>query len=199
MGKSSPRARHLPLRHRRARRSRDAVQPGDVQARDRQPLLSSEARIDSSRLRTGRLEDTDWRKLGDALGKLSEAPLFIDDTPSISLMEIRAKCRRLKQKHGLDLVIVDYLQLMQSHRRVDSRQQEVAEISRGLKMLAKELDVPVIALSQLSRQPESRTDKRPSSPTSARADRSSRTPTSSGSSTATRCTTRTAPTRASRS
>ncbi len=124
-------------------------------------LLSSEARIDSSRLRTGRLEDTDWRKLGDALGTLSEAPLFIDDTPSISLMEIRAKSRRLKQKHGLDLIIVDYLQLMQSHRRVDSRQQEVAEISRGLKMLAKELDVPVMALSQLSRQPETRTDKRP--------------------------------------
>jgi replicative DNA helicase len=124
-------------------------------------MLSSEARIDSSRLRTGRLEDTDWRKLGDALGSLSEAPLFIDDTPSISLMEIRAKARRLKQKHGLDLIIVDYLQLMQSHKRVDSRQQEVAEISRGMKMLAKELDVPVIALSQLSRQPESRTDKRP--------------------------------------
>lgn len=124
-------------------------------------LLSSEARIDSSRLRTGRLEDADWRKLGDALGSLSEAPMFIDDTPSITLMEIRAKCRRLKQRKGLDLVIVDYLQLMQSHRRVDSRQQEVAEISRGLKMLAKELDVPVIALSQLSRQPESRTDKRP--------------------------------------
>jgi replicative DNA helicase len=124
-------------------------------------MLSAEARIDSSRLRTGRLEDTDWRKLGDALGSLSEAPLFIDDTPSISLMEIRAKCRRLKQKEGLDLVIVDYLQLMSSHRRVDNRQQEVAEISRGMKMLAKELDVPVIALSQLSRQPESRTDKRP--------------------------------------
>jgi replicative DNA helicase len=124
-------------------------------------LLSSEARIDSSRLRTGRLEDTDWRKLGDALGSLSEAPLFIDDTPSITLMEIRAKSRRLKQKHGLDLVIVDYLQLMQSHRRSENRQQEVSEISRGLKMLAKELDVPVVALSQLSRQPESRTDKRP--------------------------------------
>jgi replicative DNA helicase len=124
-------------------------------------LLASEARIDSQRIKTGRLEDADWRKLGDALGKLSEAPLFIDDTPSISLMEIRSKCRRIKQRHGLDLVIVDYLQLMQSHRRVDSRQQEVAEISRGLKMLAKELDVPVIALSQLSRQPESRTDKRP--------------------------------------
>jgi replicative DNA helicase len=124
-------------------------------------MLSAEARIDSSKLRTGRLEDTDWRKLGDALGSLSEAPLFIDDTPSISLMEIRAKCRRLKQKHGLELVIVDYLQLMSSHKRVDNRQQEVAEISRGMKMLAKELNVPVIALSQLSRQPESRTDKRP--------------------------------------
>jgi replicative DNA helicase len=124
-------------------------------------LLSSEARIDSSRLRTGRLEDTDWRKLADALGTLSEAPLFIDDTPSITLMEIRAKSRRLKQKHGLDLIIVDYLQLMSSNGRSDNRQQEVAEISRGLKMLAKELDVPVIALSQLSRQPESRTDKRP--------------------------------------
>ncbi|MEX0705570.1 MAG: replicative DNA helicase [Nitriliruptoraceae bacterium] len=124
-------------------------------------LLSAEARIDSSRLRTGRLEDTDWRKLGDALGALSEAPLYIDDTPSISLNEIRAKCRRLQQKQGLDLVIVDYLQLMQSTRRIESRQQEVAEISRGLKMLAKELNLPVIALSQLSRQPESRTDKRP--------------------------------------
>ena len=124
-------------------------------------LLSSEARIDSSRLRTGRLEDTDWRKLGDALGTLAEAPLFIDDTPSITMMEIRAKARRLKAKHGLDLVIVDYLQLMQGNGRTDSRQQEVAEFSRGLKMLAKELDVPVVALSQLSRQPEARTDKRP--------------------------------------
>lgn len=124
-------------------------------------LLSSEAKIDSSRIRTGRLDDSDWRKLGDALGALAEAPLFIDDTPSITLMEIRAKCRRLKQKHGLGLVVIDYLQLMQSSRRTESRQQEVAEISRGLKMLAKELDVPVMALSQLSRQPESRTDKRP--------------------------------------
>lgn len=124
-------------------------------------LLSSEAKIDSSRIRTGKLDDADWRKLGDALGALAEAPLFIDDTPSITLMEIRAKCRRLKQKHGLGLVVIDYLQLMQSSRRTESRQQEVAEISRGLKMLAKELDVPVMALSQLSRQPESRADKRP--------------------------------------
>ncbi len=124
-------------------------------------MLSAEARIESTKLRTGKLDDLDWRKLSDALGRLSDAPLFIDDTPSITLMEIRAKCRRLKQREGLDLVIVDYLQLMNSHGKVDSRQQEVAEFSRGLKMLAKELDVPVIALSQLSRQPESRTDKRP--------------------------------------
>jgi replicative DNA helicase len=124
-------------------------------------MLSAEARIDSNKLKTGRLDDLDWRKLGDALGKLSDAPLFIDDTPDLTLMEIRAKCRRLKQKHGLDLVIVDYLQLMTSSGKSDNRQNEVAEISRGMKMLAKELDVPVIALSQLSRQPESRTDKRP--------------------------------------
>jgi replicative DNA helicase len=124
-------------------------------------LLASEAMIDSGRIKTGRLEDSDWRKLGDALGKLSEAPLFIDDTPSINMMEIMSKSRRLKQRRGLDLIIIDYLQLMQSHRRVDNRQQEVAEISRGLKMLAKELDVPVVALSQLNRSPEARTDKRP--------------------------------------
>jgi replicative DNA helicase len=124
-------------------------------------MLSAEARIDSNKLKTGRLDDLDWRKLGDALGKLSDAPLFIDDTPDLTLMEIRAKCRRLKQKHGLSLVIVDYLQLMTSSGRADNRQNEVAEISRGMKMLAKELDVPVIALSQLSRQPEARTDKRP--------------------------------------
>ncbi len=124
-------------------------------------MLSAEARIDSNKLKTGRLDDLDWRKLGDALGKLSDAPMFIDDTPDLTLMEIRAKCRRLKAKHGLSLIIVDYLQLMTSSGRSDSRQTEVAEISRGMKMLAKELDVPVIALSQLSRQPEARTDKRP--------------------------------------
>ncbi len=124
-------------------------------------MLSAEAGIDSKRIKTGRFDDRDWRRLSDALGRLSEAPLFIDDTPSISMLEIAAKCRRLKQKHGLELVIIDYLQLMQSHRNVDNRQQEVAEISRGLKMLAKDLKVPVIALSQLSRQPESRVDKRP--------------------------------------
>jgi replicative DNA helicase len=125
-------------------------------------LLSAEAGVDSGKLRTGRLNDSDWRNLADALGKLSEAPLYIDDTPSINMMEIRAKARRLKQRQGLELIVVDYLQLMESHgRRSDNRVQEVAEISRGLKMLAKDLDVPVIALSQLSRQTESRTDKRP--------------------------------------
>jgi replicative DNA helicase len=126
-----------------------------------QRLLASEAMIDSSRLKTGRLEDHDWRKLGEALGKLADAPLFIDDTPSINLMEISSKCRRLKQRYGLRMIIVDYLQLMTSHRRVDNRQEEVSQISRGLKMLAKELNVPVIALSQLNRSPEARTDKRP--------------------------------------
>lgn len=126
-----------------------------------QRLLSAEAKIDSTRLRTGRLQDEDWAKLGDALGKLSDAPLFVDDTAGITMMEIRSKCRRIKQRFGLDLVIVDYMQLMHSHNRAENRQQEVSEISRGLKMLAKELDLPVIALSQLSRQPEMRTEKRP--------------------------------------
>ena len=126
-----------------------------------QRVLAAEARVDSERLRTGRLHDTDWPKLSQAMGRLAEAPLFIDDTPGITLMEIRSKARRLKQKHGLDLLIVDYLQLMQSHRRVENRVQEVSELSRGMKILAKELDVPVIALSQLSRRPEDRTDRRP--------------------------------------
>ncbi len=127
-----------------------------------QRLLSAEAGIPSSKLRTGQLDDHDWRRLSDALGTLAEAPLFIDDTPNTTVMEIRAKARRLKQRNGLSLIIIDYLQLMSSHsNKSDNRQQEVSEISRGLKMLAKELDVPVIALSQLSRQPETRTDKRP--------------------------------------
>jgi replicative DNA helicase len=128
-------------------------------------MLSSQARIDSGRLRTGRLEDSHWRALGEALGRMNDAPLFIDDTPSITMLEIRAKARRLdqrmKDRGGLSLIVIDYLQLMSSTRRTDNRVNEVAEFSRGLKMLAKELNVPVIALSQLSRQPESRTDKRP--------------------------------------
>ncbi len=126
-----------------------------------QRVLASEAKVDSERLRTGRLQDADWPKLSQAMGRLAEAPLFIDDTPGLNMMELRSKSRRLKQKHGLDLIIVDYLQLMQSHRRAESRVQEVSELSRGLKILAKELDVPVIALSQLSRKPEDRTDRRP--------------------------------------
>jgi replicative DNA helicase len=128
-----------------------------------QRILAAEARIPSDRLRTGRLEEPDWPKLSQAMGRLAEAPLYIDDTPGINLMEIRSKCRRLKQKHGLSLVIIDYLQLMQSHRRIENRVQEVSELSRGLKILAKELDLPVIALSQLSRKPEDRArdDRRP--------------------------------------
>jgi replicative DNA helicase len=124
-------------------------------------ILSAVGRVDSDRLRTGRLREEDWPKLSQAMGRLAEAPLFIDDTPGINLMEIRGKCRRLKQKHGLELIIVDYLQLMTSHRRAENRVQEVSEQSRGLKILAKELDVPVVALSQLSRRPEDRTDRRP--------------------------------------
>ena len=128
-------------------------------------MLSSQARIESGRLRTGRLDDPHWRALGEALGRMNDAPLYIDDTPSITMLEIRAKARRLDQRMksagGLSLIVVDYLQLMSSNRRTDNRVQEVAEFSRGLKMLAKELDVPVVALSQLSRQPEARTDKRP--------------------------------------
>jgi replicative DNA helicase len=126
-----------------------------------QRILAAQARVDSDRLRTGRLQDSDWPKLSQAIGRVADAPLFIDETAGINLMEIRSKCRRLKQKHGLDLIIVDYLQLMQSHRRVENRVQEVSELSRGLKILAKELEVPVIALSQLSRRPEERTDRRP--------------------------------------
>ena len=95
------------------------------------------------------------------MGKISDAPLFIDDCPNMSLMEIRAKCRRLKQQHNLKLVVIDYLQLMSSGKKVESRQQEVSEFSRALKLLAKELEVPVIAISQLNRGPEQRTDKRP--------------------------------------
>jgi replicative DNA helicase len=95
------------------------------------------------------------------MGKISNAPLFIDDSPNMSLMEIRAKCRRLKQRHDLKLVVIDYLQLMSSGKRVESRQQEVSEFSRALKLLAKELEVPVIAISQLNRGPEQRTDKKP--------------------------------------
>jgi len=124
-------------------------------------LLSAEARVPLHVLRSGQLSDDDWTKLARRMGEISEAPLFVDDTPNMNLMEIRAKSRRLKQRHDLKLVIVDYLQLMTSPKRVESRQQEVAELSRGLKLLAKEVDCPVVAVSQLNRGPEQRTDKRP--------------------------------------
>jgi len=124
-------------------------------------LLSAEAQIHLSKMRNGTMGEDDWQKLASTMGKISEAPLFIDDSPNMSLMEIRAKCRRLKQKHNLKLVIIDYLQLMSSGKRVESRQQEVSEFSRALKLLAKELEVPVIAISQLNRGAEQRTDKRP--------------------------------------
>jgi replicative DNA helicase len=124
-------------------------------------LLSAEARVPLHVLRSGQLSDDDWTKLARRMGEISEAPLFVDDTPNMTLMEIRAKARRLKQRHDLKLIVVDYLQLMTSPKRVESRQQEVAELSRGLKLLAKEVECPVVAVSQLNRGPEQRTDKRP--------------------------------------
>ncbi len=124
-------------------------------------LLSAEAKIPLQNMRKGTMREEDWTRLARTMGEVSEAPFFIDDSPNMSLMEIRAKCRRLKQKHGLKLVVVDYLQLMTSGKKVESRQQEVSEFSRALKLLAKELEVPVIAISQLNRGPEQRTDKRP--------------------------------------
>lgn len=123
-------------------------------------LLASEARVDATKLRSGKLNMEDWQNLAAAGGTLNELSLFIDDTPAINVMELRAKCRRIKREHGLDMVIIDYLQLM-SGGRSDSREQQISEISRSLKALAKELDIPVIALSQLNRSVESRTDKRP--------------------------------------
>jgi replicative DNA helicase len=124
-------------------------------------LLSAEAKVALQTIRTGKLTDDDWTRLARRMGEVAEAPLFIDDSPNMSMMEIRAKCRRLKQRHDLRLVIIDYLQLMSSPKRVENRQQEVSELSRSLKLLAKELDVPVVALSQLNRGPEQRSDKRP--------------------------------------
>ncbi len=126
-------------------------------------LISLESGVDSWRIRTGNLTDEDFPKIGYAMGTLAEAPLYIDDSPSLNIMEIRSKCRRLQMEHGLDLVIVDYLQLMEGRLRSnsDNRVQEISEISRSLKTLARELNVPVVALSQLSRAVESRPDKRP--------------------------------------
>jgi replicative DNA helicase len=124
-------------------------------------LLSAEARVPMHTMRTGQMNDDDWARLARRMSEVADAPLFIDDSPNMSLMEIRAKCRRLKQRNDLRFVIIDYLQLMSSPKRVENRQQEVSEMSRSLKLLAKELEVPLIALSQLNRGPEQRTDKKP--------------------------------------
>lgn len=125
-------------------------------------ILCSEAMVDSNKVRTGKLEEDDWTKLASAIGPLSEAEIYIDDTPGISVMEIRAKCRKLKLEKNIGMVIIDYLQLVQgSNKRGGSREQEISEISRSLKILAKEIGVPVIALSQLSRAVEQRPDHRP--------------------------------------
>ncbi len=124
-------------------------------------LLSAEARIRLGDMRSGRMSDDDWTRLARRMGEVSEAPLFIDDSPNMTMMEIRAKARRLKQRHDLRLIVVDYMQLMTSGKKVESRQQEVSEFSRHLKLLAKELEVPVVTISQLNRGPEQRTDKKP--------------------------------------
>lgn len=124
-------------------------------------MLCGEAMVDQQKVRTGKLSDEDWQKLTQAAGPLSQAPLFIDDSPGVSVVEMRAKCRRLKSEHGLSLVVIDYLQLMQGSRRSENRQQEISDISRSLKALARELQIPVIALSQLSRAVEQRQEKKP--------------------------------------
>ncbi len=124
-------------------------------------LLSAEARVPLHHMRSGMMNDDDWARLARRMGEVAEAPLFIDDSPNLTMMEIRAKARRLKQRHDLKLVVIDYLQLMSGNKKSESRQQEVSELSRNLKLLAKELEVPVIAMSQLNRGPEQRTDKKP--------------------------------------
>jgi len=125
-------------------------------------ILCSEAMVDSNKIRTGKLDDNEWLKLANTSGRLADAPIYIDDTPGISIMEIRARCRKLKLEKNIGLVVIDYLQLVQaSNKKNGSREQEISEISRSLKILAKELNVPVIALSQLSRGAEKRDDKRP--------------------------------------
>jgi replicative DNA helicase len=124
-------------------------------------LLSAEAKIKLSDMRSGRMSDDDWTRLARRMSEISEAPLYIDDSPNLTMMEIRAKARRLSQKAGLKLIVVDYLQLMTSGKKYESRQQEVSDFSRSIKLMAKELDVPVVAISQLNRGPEQRTDKKP--------------------------------------
>ena len=124
-------------------------------------LLSAEAKIRLADMRAGTMTDDDWTRLARRMSEISEAPLFVDDSPNLTMMEIRAKARRLKQRHDLKLIVIDYLQLMSSGKRVESRQQEVSEFSRSLKLLAKELEIPVIAVAQLNRGPEQRTGNKP--------------------------------------
>ncbi|NLX77871.1 MAG: replicative DNA helicase [Clostridiaceae bacterium] len=124
-------------------------------------IIASEALVDMEKMRSGRFEDEDWVKMAQTMGPLSKAPIYIDDNAGISIMEMMSKCRRLKMKRGLGLVMIDYLQLMQGSRRTENRQQEISEISRSLKIMAKELEIPVIALSQLSRAPDARQNHRP--------------------------------------
>jgi replicative DNA helicase len=124
-------------------------------------LLSAQAQVPLGSIRSGTLSEADWQRLARTMSEVSAAPMFIDDSPNLTMMEIRAKARRLKQQHDLKLVVIDYMQLMTSGRRVESRQVEVSDFSRQMKLLAKELDVPVVAISQLNRGPEQRTDKRP--------------------------------------
>lgn len=124
-------------------------------------MLCCEAHVELQKIRNGELSEEDWRKLARAMAPLSQAPIFIDDTAGINTMEMRSKCRRLKMEHGLGLVVIDYIQLMSGRGRIENRQQEISEISRSLKVMAKELSVPIIACSQLSRAPEARTDHRP--------------------------------------
>jgi len=124
-------------------------------------LLAAEARVGLNNIRAGTLSEDEWSRLARRMGEINEAPLFIDDSANLTMMEIRSKARRLKQRHDLKLIIIDYLQLMSSGKRVENRQTEVSEFSRQLKLMAKELDVPVIAISQLNRSPEQRSDKKP--------------------------------------
>jgi len=124
-------------------------------------LLSAEAKVPLNAIRNGQMNDDDWGKLARKMAEVSSAPMFIDDSPNMTMMEIRAKARRLKQRHDLRLIIIDYMQLMTSGKKVESRQLEVSEFSRQIKLLAKELEIPIVALSQLNRGPEQRSDKRP--------------------------------------
>jgi replicative DNA helicase len=151
-------ARHAAIRHKQAS-AIFSLEMSRVEMVMR--LLSAEARVPLHVLRSGQLTDDDWSRLAKRMAEIGEAPIFVDDTPAMNLADIRAKARRLKQRHDLKLLVVDYLQLMTSAKRTESRQQEVADLSRGLKLLAKEIECPVIAVSQLNRGPEQRTDKRP--------------------------------------